>query len=105
MALYFQVQFLKLKCTEKCQMHNKNALKSETKKKVSSLKKRHYQGPEKKCKELKRDLVEVQSQEDSVGKGNIRKILNKKKNMKKRNRKILSLKKNTNKNRYWENPE
>ena len=48
MALYFQVQFLKLKCTEKCQMHNKNALKSETKEKVSSLKKRYHQGPEKK---------------------------------------------------------
>ena len=82
-------------------MHNKNALKSETKEKVSSLKKRYHQGPEKKCKKLKRDIIEVQIQEDSIRKGNIRKILNKKKNMKKRNiRKILSLKKNTNKNKY-----
>ena len=90
MSLYFQVQFLKLKCTERAKSTIKNALKSERKKKVSSLKK----GLEKKCKSLKRE-IETQSQDDSIKRENIRKILNKKKNMKKRNiRKILSQKKN-----------
>ena len=36
------------------------------------------------CNELKRD-TETQSQDDSIEKGNIKKILNKRKNMKKRN--------------------
>ena len=39
MALYFQIQFLKLKRTEKTKSITKSALKSERKKKVSSLKK------------------------------------------------------------------
>ena len=81
MTLYFQVQFLKLKCTDNAKSTIKNVLKSERKKKASSLK--YQQGPEKKCKMLKRDSIEIQSQEDSIKKGNIRKILNNKKNVKK----------------------
>ena len=64
MTLYFQVQCLKLKFTEtekaQLQMH----WKVRERKKVSSLKKYH-QGPEKKCKALKRD-IETQSQYDSM---------------------------------------
>ena len=37
MALYFQVQFLKLKCTDSAKRTIKNALESETKKKICSL--------------------------------------------------------------------
>ena len=91
-TLYFQVQFLKLKCTDNANSAIKNALKKERKK--STLLKYH-QGPEKKCKKLKRDIIEIHSQEDSIKKGNIRKILNNKKNVKKRDiRKILSQRKN-----------
>ena len=57
MTLYFQVQFLKLKCTDNAKSTIKNALKNERKKKVSSLK--YLQGPEKKCTELKRDIIEI----------------------------------------------
>ena len=39
MTLYFQEQFLKLKWTENAKSTIKNALKSERKRKVSSLKK------------------------------------------------------------------
>ena len=39
MTLYFQVQFLKLKCNENAKSTIKNTLKSERKKNVSSLKK------------------------------------------------------------------
>ena len=59
MPLYFQVQFLKLECTDNAKSTIKNALKSERKKKVSSLK--HHQGPGKKCKELKRHYRDPQS--------------------------------------------
>ena len=52
MTLYFQVPFLKLKCTENAKSLIKIALKSERKKNVSSLKKK-YQGPEKKIQEAK----------------------------------------------------
>ena len=45
MTLYFQVQFLKPKSTENTKSTLKRVLKSEEKKKVSSLKK--YQGSEK----------------------------------------------------------
>ena len=38
MTLYFQAQFLKLKCTETAKRIIKNPLKSERKKNVSSLK-------------------------------------------------------------------
>ena len=34
-----------------------------------------------KCNELKIDIIEIQSQEDSILKGNTRKIRNKKKNI------------------------
>ena len=34
-----------------------------------------------KYKELKRDIIEIQSQEDKIEKGNARKILNKKENI------------------------
>ena len=34
-----------------------------------------------KYKELKRDIIEIQSQEDKIEKGNTRKILNKKENI------------------------
>ena len=44
---------------------------------------------------LKRDIIEIQSQENSIEKGNTRKILNKKENMKKKNmRKISNEKEN-----------
>ena len=39
MTLYFQVQFLKLKCNENAKSTIKNALKSDRKKKVLSLEK------------------------------------------------------------------
>ena len=83
MTVYFQVQFLKLKCTGNVKSTHKNALKKDRKNKVSSLK--YQQGPERKCKNLKRDIIEIRSQVDSIEKGNIRKTLNNKKNMKKRN--------------------
>ena len=89
MTLEFRVQFLKIKCTENAKSTIKNTLKSESKKRVSSLKKI----PRKKSKGLKRE-IEIQSQDDSIKIGNIRKILNKKKNMKKKRniRKILNQK-------------
>ena len=47
---------------------------------------------------LKRDIIEIQSQENSIEKGNTRKILNKKENMKKANMmKILNKNENINK--------
>ena len=54
MPLYFQVQFLKLECTDNAKSTIKNALKSERKKKVSSLK--HRQGPGKKMQGAKETL-------------------------------------------------
>ena len=42
-----------------------------------------HKGPEKKFKKLKRGIIEIQSQEDRIEKGDIRKILNNKRNMKK----------------------
>lgn len=93
MTLYFQVQLSKLKCTENTKSIIKNALESERKKKPSSLKK-SIKDQKEIYKKLGRD-TEIQSQEDSIGKGNIRKILNKKKIILKRNiRKILHQKKN-----------
>ena len=93
MTLYFQVQFLKIKCTDNANSAIKNELKRERKKKVSFPK--YHHGPEKKCKELEIDIIEIHSQEESIEKGNIRKILNNKKNVKKRDvRKILSQRKN-----------
>ena len=86
MTLYFQVQFLKLKCTENRKSTIKSALKSERKKNISL--KKIIRDKRKKCKELKRDVIEIQSQEDSIEKGNTRKILNKKKNIKSNIRKI-----------------
>ena len=53
MTLYFQIQFLKLKYRENTKSTIKSALKSEGKKKVSSLKKK-YQGPEKKMQGAKK---------------------------------------------------
>ena len=47
MTIYFQVQFLKLKCTDNAKSTIKNERKNERKKKVSSMKKYH-QGPGKK---------------------------------------------------------
>ena len=47
------------------------------------MKKLYHKGPEKKFKELKRDIIEIQSQQDNIKKVNIRKILCKKKNMEK----------------------
>ena len=78
MTLYFQVQFLKLKYTENPKSIIKKILKNERKKRVSSLKKKFSKDQKRKCKELKRD-IETQCQDDSIKKGNIRKILNKKK--------------------------
>ena len=51
MTLYLQVQFLKLKCHDNAKSTIKNALKSNKKKKVSSLE--HHQGPEKKIQGAK----------------------------------------------------
>ena len=81
MILYFQVQFLKQKRFENVKSTIKNALKSERKNKISQ--KKISPRTRKKCKELKGD-IETQSQDDSIYKGNIRKILNKKKNIKKK---------------------
>ena len=45
----------------------KRALKSEwEKKKVSSLKKNNAKDKKRKCKELKRDMIEMLSQEDTI---------------------------------------
>ena len=44
MALYFQVQFLKLKYTDNAKSLIKNVLKSERKKKIYSLKRRCQEG-------------------------------------------------------------
>ena len=94
MTLYFQVQFLKQKYTENAKSTIRNALKIERKKKVPSLKKISLKA-RKKSKELKRDIIEIYSHKDSIGKGNIRKFLNNKTNLKKRNiRKILIQKNN-----------
>ena len=50
MTLYFQGQFLKLKCTENAKSTIKNALKSERKKKLLSLKKNITKDKKKKKK-------------------------------------------------------
>ena len=90
MTLYFQVRFLKLKCTENAKNLIKIALKSERKKNVSSLKKK-YQGPEKKIQEAKeryRDpepIRQYRKRKYQEKKRNIRKILSQRKNLKKRN--------------------
>ena len=47
MTLYFQVKFLKLKCTENTKSTMKSALKCERKKKISSIETK-YQGTDKK---------------------------------------------------------
>ena len=44
MTLYFQVEILKPKCNENVKSATKTALKSERKKKVSSLKNKFHQG-------------------------------------------------------------
>ena len=93
MNLYFQVQFLKLKCTENAKITIKNALKSDRKKKYH-----HW----KKCKELNRD-IETQSQDGSIQKVNIRKILNKKNNMKTIFQENPTPKKEYEKRKYQEN--
>ena len=80
MALYSQVPFLKMKCTENAKSTIKNTLKSEKKKKKHREKYREG----KKWTERKKDIMGIQSQENSTGKRNIRKILNIKKDMKKR---------------------
>ena len=94
MTIYFQVQLLKLKCTDNTKKHkNTSAFKSDRSKKASSLKK--IKGQRKRYKELKRDIIEIQSQEESIEKGNrkrkriykkinIRKILDQKENMEKK---------------------
>ena len=102
MTLYFLVQFSKLKCIENTKSLIKSALKSERKKKVSSLKKKSKTRE----KRYKQPVPEFQSQEDSIEKGNTREILNKKNNIKQRNiRKILGQRKNMKKKKHQENPE
>ena len=64
----------------------KNTLKSERKKKVSSLKRKYHEAPEKNARS-QRYIIEIQSQEDSIEKRNIKKILNHKVNMKKKKKK------------------
>ena len=91
MTPYFLVQFSKLKCIENTKSLIKSALKSERKKKVSSLKKKSKT----RGKRYKQPIPEFQSQEDSIEEGNTREILNKKNNIKQRNiRKILGQRKN-----------
>ena len=104
MTLYFQVQFLKLKCTGNAKSTIKKVLKSE-RKEVFSLKNRYHQRPEKKCKELKRDITEIQSQKDSIEKGNIRKMYNKKNMKKKKYQKNPKPKEKYEKRTHRENPE
>ena len=53
MTLYFQEQFLKLKCTENTKSTIKTALKSERKRKSINTGKK-YQGPEKKMQGVKK---------------------------------------------------
>ena len=82
MSLYFQVQFLKLKCTGNTKDTIVSALKNERKKIVTSLKRRRKtrknDRPEKKMEGAKeRYILEFQSQEDSI-----QKILGKKKHIK-----------------------
>ena len=60
MSFYFQVQFLKLKCTENTKNTIKSALKSKRKKKVASLKK-NIKGQSRKYNELKRDIIDPES--------------------------------------------
>ena len=60
MTLYFQVLFLKLKWTKNTNKTIKNALKYERKKKVSSQK-NITKDQERECKQLKRDVIEIQS--------------------------------------------
>ena len=55
--LYFQIQFLKLKCTENTKNTMKSALKNERKKKVSSLKKKYHHGPEKTMQGAKKEIL------------------------------------------------
>ena len=78
MTLYLQVHFLKFKCTENVKSTMKNAMKSEKKEKILSLKKQ-ISPSTKKCKKIKRNLIETQSQENSIKNRNIRKILSNKK--------------------------
>ena len=107
MNIYFQVQFLKLKCTENTKNTIKNALKSEIKKKVLLLKKailprtkkmpgakeKYYRDPESRRQCRKRKYQENSEQQKEYQKGNIRKTLSQKKSMKKINsRKILNKK-------------
>ena len=80
-------------------------MKSEREKKVSSLRKKYHQRTRKKCKEIKRD-IETQSQDYSIEKGNIRKILNKKNKLKKKNyQENPKPKEEYEKHKYEENPE
>ena len=64
MTLYFQIQFLKLKCTENTKSAIKSALKSERKKKYH--RKKSIKDQKRKCKELRRDIIEIQTQEDII---------------------------------------
>ena len=103
MTLYFQVQFLKLKCTENTKGSIKGALKSDRKKNsIITEKIPKYQ--RRKCKELKRDVIESRRQ---YQKRKYQKNSEQKKNIKKRNvRKTLSQRKNTKKKKKCqENPE
>ena len=69
MTFYFQVQFLKSKCTDNAKGTIKYALKSDRKQKVSSLK--YHQGPEKKMQGAKERyyIIKIHSQEDCIEKG------------------------------------
>ena len=67
MTLYFQVQFLKLRCAGNANRTIKKELKS-ARQKVSLLKAIYNQRPDKKYKELKRDIIEIQNQKDIIEK-------------------------------------
>ena len=75
------------------------------KKKKASLLKNNIKYQRRKCKELKRDIKEIQSQEGSIEKGNTRKILSKKSNIKKKYQKNYEPKREYEKNSYAINPE
>ena len=98
-TLYFQVQFLKLKCTENRKSTIKSALKSEWKKKYHHWKKyqgpenkmqwakdRYYRNPESRRQYQKTKYQKSPEQEKNIYKKEISgKSWDKKKNMKKRN--------------------
>ena len=95
MTLYFQVQFLKLKCTENTKSSIKGALKND-RKKNSIITEKNPKYQRRKCKELKRDVIESRRQ---YQKRKYQENSEQKKNIKRNVRKTLSQRKNTKTNK------